>query len=100
MVAIRSCHVGTTKLRAEGETYISQLVRNGSFAVFEHPETCGRTTLNTTVRASAIVLVPGVFCGVYWVPVRAIADLGLVGAWGTGEITLAAKLFLLPSVVE
>ena len=29
---------------------------------------------------------------------RAIADLGLDGAWGTGAITLAAMLFLLPFV--
>jgi drug/metabolite transporter (DMT)-like permease len=54
--------------------------------------------LNTTFLASAIVLVKGIFWGVYWVPVRAIAKLGLDGAWGTGAITLAAMLFLLPFV--
>lgn len=54
--------------------------------------------MNTTFHASVIVLVTGVFWGVYWVPVRAIADLGLDGAWGTGAITLAAMLFLLPFV--
>ena len=40
--------------------------------------------------ASAIVLATGIFWGVYWVPVRAIAEGGLDGAWGTGAITLAA----------
>ncbi len=54
--------------------------------------------MNTTFHASVIVLVTGVFWGIYWVPVRAIADLGLDGAWGTGAITLAAMLFLLPFV--
>ena len=54
--------------------------------------------MNTTFLASLTVLVTGVFWGVYWAPVRAIADLGLDGAWGTGAITLAAMLFLLPFV--
>jgi hypothetical protein len=35
------------------------------------------------------------FWGVYWVPARAIAALGLDGAWGTGAITPEAMLFLL-----
>ena len=52
--------------------------------------------MNTAFLASMIVLCVGVFWGVYWVPVRAIAELGLDGAWGTGAITLAAMLFLLP----
>ena len=54
--------------------------------------------MNTAFLASVIVLCVGVFWGVYWVPVRAIAALGLNGAWGTGAITLAAMLFLLPFV--
>jgi drug/metabolite transporter (DMT)-like permease len=54
--------------------------------------------MNTAFLASVIVLCVGVFWGVYWVPVRAIAALGLDGAWGTGAITLAAMLFLLPFV--
>lgn len=54
--------------------------------------------MNTAFLASVIVLCVGVFWGVYWVPVRAIAGLGLDGAWGTGAITLAAMLFLLPFV--
>lgn len=50
--------------------------------------------------ASAIVLITGIFWGIYWLPVRAIAELGLDGAWGTGAITLAAALFLLPFVLS
>lgn len=52
--------------------------------------------MSTTFVASAVVLLTGIFWGVYWVPVRAVADLGLDGAWGTGSITLAAALCLLP----
>jgi drug/metabolite transporter (DMT)-like permease len=52
--------------------------------------------MNTAFLASVIVLCVGVFWGVYWVPVRAIAALGLDGAWGTGAIALAGMLFLLP----
>lgn len=52
--------------------------------------------MSITFLASAIVLFTGIFWGIYWFPVRAIADLGLDGAWGTGAITLAAVLFLLP----
>lgn len=54
--------------------------------------------MSITFVASAIVLVTGIFWGIYWFPVRAIADLGLDGAWGTGAITLAAALLLLPFV--
>jgi drug/metabolite transporter (DMT)-like permease len=56
----------------------------------------GEKDMNTAFLASVIVLCVGVFWGVYWVPVRAITELGLDGAWGTGAITLAAMLFLLP----
>lgn len=56
--------------------------------------------MGSTVIASAVVLLTGIFWGVYWVPVRAVADLGLDGAWGTGAITLAAALFLLPFVLN
>ena len=59
----------------------------------------GVDDMNTTFLASVIVLVTGVFWGVCWVPVRAIAELGLDGAWGTGAISLAAMLFLLPFLV-
>ena len=55
--------------------------------------------MSVTFLASAVVLVTGIFWGVYWVPVRAVAEMGLDGAWGTGAITLAAALFLLPFVL-
>lgn len=55
--------------------------------------------MSTNFLASAVVLLTGIFWGVYWVPVRAVAELGLDGAWGTSAITLAAVLFLLPFVL-
>jgi len=55
--------------------------------------------MGSTFIASAVVLATGIFWGVYWVPVREIAKLGLNGAWGTAAITLAAALFLLPYVL-
>jgi drug/metabolite transporter (DMT)-like permease len=36
------------------------------------------------------------FWGFYWLPVRALAEMGLVGAWGTLAITVAAAGALLP----
>jgi drug/metabolite transporter (DMT)-like permease len=55
--------------------------------------------MSRTFLASAIVLLTGVLWGVYWVPVRAVAELGLDGAWGTAAITVAATLLLLPVVI-
>lgn len=55
--------------------------------------------MDKSVLASAIVVITGIVWGVYWVPVRSIAALGLDGAWGTGAITLAAALLLLPFVL-
>ena len=55
--------------------------------------------MSTSSIASTIVLATGVFWGVYWFPVRAIADLGLDGAWGTGAVALAAMMFLLPLAI-
>lgn len=55
--------------------------------------------MGPTFVASAVVLLTGIVWGVYWVPVRALADLGLDGAWGTAAITLAATLFLLPHIM-
>ena len=55
--------------------------------------------MRTPFLASAVVLLTGIVWGVYWVPVRAVAELGLDGAWGTGAITLAAALVLLPFVL-
>jgi drug/metabolite transporter (DMT)-like permease len=49
-----------------------------------------------TVLATAIVVFTGVLWGFYWLPVRAISEMGLPGAWGTVAITLAAALCLSP----
>lgn len=49
-----------------------------------------------TALATTIVLATGLFWGIYWLPVRALSDLGLNGAWGTAAITLASALLLAP----
>ncbi|MCB6177710.1 DMT family transporter [Rhodobacter sp. Har01] len=54
------------------------------------------TTNRVTLIASSIVLWTGIFWGVYWLPVRALAERGLPGAWGTAAITLGAVGLLLP----
>ncbi|SFS09099.1 DMT family transporter [Yoonia litorea] len=46
--------------------------------------------------SSLIVLVSGVFWGLYWMPVREIEDLGLRGAWGSVAAGLAGTLVLAP----
>lgn len=46
--------------------------------------------------ATLIVAVTGVLWGIYWIPVRALSDMGLGGAWGTFVITGAALLMLTP----
>ena len=56
--------------------------------------------MSVTSRASLIVLVTGIFWGLYWVPVREIAEAGLDGAWGTAAITLATAVLLLPFVLR
>lgn len=55
--------------------------------------------MGVSAVASAVVLLTGILWGVYWVPVREAAELGLDGAWGTGAITLAASALLAPSVL-
>lgn len=47
-----------------------------------------------TVLPTIIVMVTGVLWGIYWIPVRAMADLGLAGAWGTLAIVLGAVFAL------
>ncbi|OKL43011.1 DMT family transporter [Pseudovibrio exalbescens] len=42
--------------------------------------------------ATTIVFVTGAFWGLYWLPVRALDQMGLTGAWGTVAITGAAVL--------
>lgn len=51
---------------------------------------------SVTLVASAITLWTGLCWGAYWLPVRALAGLGLDGAWGTMAITAAATAALLP----
>ena len=46
--------------------------------------------------ATFMVAVTGVIWGFYWIPVRALTELGLTGAWGTLAITIAAALLLSP----
>ncbi|MGR3496784.1 DMT family transporter [Citreimonas sp.] len=54
------------------------------------------TESGETRLATALVLASGVLWGFYWIPVRARADAGLGGAWGTAAITAAATALLLP----
>lgn len=49
-----------------------------------------------SLLASLIVLLSGSFWGLYWLPVRQIAELGLSGAWGSVAAGLAGTLVLLP----
>ena len=49
-----------------------------------------------SLLASLITLWTGIFWGSYWLPVRALAQLGLAGAWATLAITLAAAGILSP----
>lgn len=46
--------------------------------------------------AATLVALTGAAWGLYWLPVRALAELGLTGAWGTVAITALTVLVLLP----
>jgi drug/metabolite transporter (DMT)-like permease len=46
--------------------------------------------------ASLLVAATGIFWGLYWVPVRRVAELGIPGAWGTLGIVAVATLLLGP----
>ena len=46
--------------------------------------------------ASLLVIATGIFWGIYWMPVRRVAELGIPGAWGTLGIVAAATLLLSP----
>lgn len=54
----------------------------------------------TTVLASLIVIVTGAFWGVYWLPVRRLAEIALPGAWGTLAIVVAAAALLAPAALK
>lgn len=58
------------------------------------------TPARLSLVASALVLLVGVFWGLYWLPVREIEARGLTGAWGTAAITLATALVLLPTALR
>ncbi len=49
-----------------------------------------------SLLASLVVFLAGAFWGLYWLPVRGIAGLGLSGAWGSVAAGLAGTLVLLP----
>ncbi|MEM8538750.1 MAG: DMT family transporter, partial [Pseudomonadota bacterium] len=49
-----------------------------------------------TRLATGLVLLSGTVWGLYWLPVREIAALGLPGAWGSVGIGAAAVISLLP----
>ncbi|MBA1147534.1 DMT family transporter [Ectothiorhodospiraceae bacterium WFHF3C12] len=53
----------------------------------------------TTALATLIVIVTGVLWGVYWLPVRRLAELDLPGAWGTLAIVAAATFLLTPLAI-
>ena len=55
----------------------------------------GRTALLATVT----VMGTGTLWGLYWLPVRRLAEIGLPGAWGTLVIVLAGTLLLGPLAV-
>lgn len=57
------------------------------------------TDTHTTALATAIVLATGILWGVYWLPVRALASMGLTGPSGTLAITLSAALLLAPAAI-
>ncbi len=49
-----------------------------------------------STRASLIVAATGALWGLYWVPVRRMAEFGLAGPWGTLAIVAAAALAIAP----
>lgn len=53
-----------------------------------------------TFLASAIVVGTGALWGVYWLPVRRLAEAGLPGAWGTLAAVLVAAVLLLPGALK
>ena len=54
----------------------------------------------TTLFATFVVASTGALWGLYWLPVRRLADLALPGAWGTLAILTAATLLLAPFAIR
>ncbi len=53
-----------------------------------------------TFLATMIVVVTGALWGLYWLPVRQLAELALPGAWGTLTIVAAATVLLTPFAIS
>ncbi len=51
----------------------------------------------TAELATLVVIATGALWGLYWLPVRRVAELGLPGAWGTFAIVTAAAVLLAPA---
>lgn len=51
----------------------------------------------TSALASLIVVATGALWGLYWLPVRSLAELGLTGAWGSLAVVAAAAVLLAPA---
>jgi drug/metabolite transporter (DMT)-like permease len=56
-------------------------------------------TERNTLQATAIVVFAGALWGLYWIPVRALTQMGLTGAWGTVAITIAGAILLSPIAI-
>ncbi len=54
----------------------------------------------TTFLASLIVVATGALWGLYWLPVRQLAEIALPGAWGTLAIVAAATVLLTPFALK
>ena len=52
----------------------------------------------TQLTASIGLVIGGAMWGVYWIPVRVIADMGLPGVWAGVVLYLAALIVLLPII--
>lgn len=54
----------------------------------------------TSLLATLIVAGTGALWGLYWLPVRRLAEIALPGAWGTLAIVLAAAVVLAPAALR
>ena len=53
-------------------------------------------TDRSTLLAGLFVVATGTLWGIYWVPVRRLAEIALPGPWGTLAVVVAAALLLAP----
>lgn len=54
------------------------------------------SSTRTSLLAGAFVVVTGSLWGIYWIPVRRVAELAVPGGWGTLAIVATAALLLAP----